>query len=84
LLGSVESRAWAEARVCRARASPDAPSAADHPNHPALARHLHAYLRWRNANNRHPDVLEAQRRERARVRSEKGHHWGRPKNKTAA
>jgi hypothetical protein len=38
----------------------------DHPNHPALARELHAYLRWRNANNRHPDVLAAQRRERAR------------------
>lgn len=56
----------------------------DHPNHPALARRLHAHLRWRNANNRHPDVLEAQRRERARVRSEKGHRWGRPKNKTAA
>jgi hypothetical protein len=56
----------------------------DHPNHPALARRLHAYLHWRNANNRHPDVLEAQRRERARVRSEKGHRWGHPKNKTAA
>jgi len=31
----------------------------DHPNHVALARGLHAYLRWRNANNRHPDVLAA-------------------------
>ncbi|WP_438828285.1 hypothetical protein [Streptomyces mirabilis] len=37
---------------------------------------LHAYLRWRNANTRHPDVLAAQRRERARIRSEKGVHWG--------
>jgi hypothetical protein len=35
-----------------------------------LARHLHAYLRWRNTNTRHPDVLAAQRRERARIRSE--------------
>jgi len=50
----------------------------DHPNHPALARRMHAYLRWRNANARDPRVLDAQRRERARVRSEKGHHWGRP------
>ena len=33
---------------------------------------LHAYLRWRNANIRHPDVPAAQRRERARIRSEKG------------
>jgi len=44
-------------------------SASNHPNHPALARRLQDYLRWRNANARHPDVLAAQRRERARVRS---------------
>ena len=46
----------------------------NYPNHPALA--LHAYLRWRNANNRHPDVIAAQRRERARIRSERGLRWG--------
>jgi hypothetical protein len=40
-------------------------------------RRLHEYLRWRNDHARHPDVLEAQRRERARIRSEKGHRWGR-------
>ncbi len=50
----------------------------DHPNHTVLARKLQAYLRWRNANARHPDVLAAQRRERARIRSEKQHRWGRP------
>jgi hypothetical protein len=43
--------------------------ASDHPNHPALARWLQNYLRWRNA--RHPDVLAAQCRERARIRSER-------------
>jgi transposase len=53
--------------------------ASNHPNHPALARRLQAYLRWRNANARHPDVLAAQRRERARIRSERQHRWGRPK-----
>jgi hypothetical protein len=37
---------------------------------------LHAYLRWRNKNARHPDVLAAQRKERARIRSEKGIRWG--------
>jgi hypothetical protein len=42
-----------------------------------LARDLHAYLRWRNANSRHPDVLAAQRRERARIRSERHQRWGR-------
>jgi len=26
----------------------------DYRNHTVLARHLHAYLRWRNANARHP------------------------------
>jgi transposase len=53
-----------------------------HPNHTVLARDLQAYLRWRNLNARHPDVLAAQRRERARIRSEKGHRWGRPKTTT--
>jgi transposase len=53
--------------------------ASNHPNHTVLARKLQAYLRWRNANARHPDVLAAQRRERARIRSERQHRWGRPK-----
>ncbi|GIH90103.1 hypothetical protein Psi01_07330 [Planobispora siamensis] len=48
----------------------------DHPNHTVQSRALHAYLRWRNTHARHPDVLAAQRRERARVRSEKGVRWG--------
>jgi len=56
----------------------------DYPNHVVLARDLHAYLRWRNANNRHPDVLAAQRRERARVRSEHHRRWGRPTEPQAA
>src|SRR5699024_1640647 len=47
-----------------------------HPNHTVQTRALHAYLRWRNANARDPGVLAAQRRERARVRSEKGVRWG--------
>jgi hypothetical protein len=55
----------------------------DYRNHTVLARHLHAYLRWRNANARHPDVLAAQRRERARIRSERQQRWGRPKTKAA-
>nr|WP_262851026.1 IS630 family transposase [Sphaerisporangium corydalis] len=48
----------------------------DHPNHTVQTQALHAYLRWRNANARHPDVLAAQRRERARIRSEKRIRWG--------
>jgi hypothetical protein len=51
----------------------------NYPNHVVLARDLHEHLRWRNTHARHPDVLAAQRRERARIRSEKGHRWGRPK-----
>jgi len=53
--------------------------ASDHPNHPALARRLQAYLRWRNTHARHPDVLAEQRRERARIRSERHRRWGRPR-----
>ena len=52
--------------------------ASDHPNHAALARRLQAYLRWRNTHARHPDVLADQRRERARIRSERHRRWGRP------
>ena len=56
----------------------------NHPNHVVLTRRLHAYLDWRNTNARHPDVLAAARRERARIRSEKGHRWGHRKIKNAA
>ena len=53
--------------------------ASNHPNHTVLARRLQDYLRWRNANARHPDVLAAQRHERARIRSERQQRWGRPR-----
>jgi len=56
----------------------------NHPNHTVLARRLQAYLRWRNANARHPDILAAQRRERARIRSERQHRWGQTTAKAAA
>jgi hypothetical protein len=55
----------------------------DHPNHPALARTLQDYVRWRHAHARHPGVLAAQRRERARIRSERQQRWGRPRPKAA-
>jgi len=55
----------------------------DYPSHTVLARKLQDYLRWRNANARHPDVLAAQRRERARIRSQRQQRWGRPKIKAA-
>jgi transposase len=48
----------------------------NHPNHVVATRAMQAYLRWRNANTRHPDVLAAQRRERARVRSQRQQIWG--------
>ncbi|GAA3421843.1 hypothetical protein GCM10018952_69930 [Streptosporangium vulgare] len=51
-------------------------ASSDHPNHTVQPRTLHAYLRWRDLNARHPDVLAAQRRERARIRGEKGIRWG--------
>ena len=55
----------------------------DYRNHPALARKLQAYLRWRNAQGSLPDMLAAQRRERARIRSERQPRRGRPKPKPA-
>ncbi|GGS62147.1 IS630 family transposase [Streptomyces griseoviridis] len=56
----------------------------NYPNHTVQTRALHAYLRWRNANTRHRDVLAAERKERARIRSEKGIRWGgRPRVRAA-
>ena len=55
----------------------------NHPNHVVLTRRLHAHLRWRNQNSRSPELLHAQRRERARVRAEKDHRWGRPRRQAA-
>lgn len=55
-----------------------------HPSHTVQTRALHAYLRWRNQNARHPDILAAQRRERARIRCEKGIRWGGRPLQTAA
>lgn len=55
----------------------------NHPNHVVLTRRLHAHLRWRNANARAPEILAAQRRERARVRAEKQRRWGRPATRAA-
>ncbi len=55
-----------------------------HRNHTVQTRALHAYLRWRNNNARHPDVLAAQQKERARIRSEKSLRWGGRARATAA
>ena len=55
----------------------------NYPNHSVLARDMQAYLRWRNANARHPDVIAAQRRERARIRSKRHQRWGRPRTQAA-
>jgi transposase len=54
-------------------------SGSNHRNHTVLAKAMQDYLRWRNKNARHPDVLAAQRRERARIRSEQQRRWGRPR-----
>jgi len=40
-------------------------------------------LRWRNARARRPGVLAAQRRERARIRSERQQRRGRPRPEAA-
>jgi transposase len=56
----------------------------NHSNHVVLTRELHKHLRWRNAHARHPDLLAAQRRERARIRSERHRRWGQPRQRAAA
>jgi hypothetical protein len=48
----------------------------NHSNHTVQTKALHAYPRRRNANARHRDVLAAERKERTRLRSEKGIRCG--------
>jgi hypothetical protein len=60
------------------------PANSRHRSRPTQTQALHRYLRWRNANARHPDLLAAQRKERARIHSEKGIRWGRRPVATAA
>jgi transposase len=50
----------------------------DHRDHPALARAIRKYVRWRNSHTRDPKVLEAERRHRAKIRSEAQRRWGHP------
>ena len=40
-----------------------------------------AVRKWAAAHKSNPESLAAQRHERARIRSEKGHRWGRPKTR---
>ena len=51
----------------------------DHRDHPALARAIGKYLRWRNAHTRDPRILEAQRRHKAKIRSQAQRRWGHPR-----
>lgn len=55
----------------------------DYPDHPALARAIRSYLRWRNAHTRDPRVLEAERRHRAKLRGEAQRRWGQPRVRAA-
>jgi transposase len=55
----------------------------DHRDHPTLARAIQRYLSWRNANTRDPRILDAERRHRARIRSEQQRRWGRPRQAAA-
>ena len=55
----------------------------DHSNHPVLTRRLHAYLRWRNANARDPEILALERKRRAELRAEKQRRWGQPQPRAA-
>lgn len=48
----------------------------DHADHPTLAKAIRAYIRWRNAHTRDPELLEAERHHRALIRSEHQRRWG--------
>ncbi|HEX2273475.1 MAG TPA: IS630 family transposase [Acidimicrobiales bacterium] len=55
----------------------------DHTNHTVLTRRLHAYLRWRNAIARDPEILALERKRRAEMRAERQRRWGHPRPRAA-
>jgi len=55
----------------------------DRANHVELTHRLHAYLRWRNANARDPEILALERKRRAQLRAEKQRRWGHPQPRAA-
>ena len=55
----------------------------DHADHPALANAIRTYLHWRNTHTRDPQVLDAERRHRANIRSEAQRRWGHPRTPAA-
>ena len=55
----------------------------DYENHPALTKAMRAYLDWRNANTRDPEILALERKARAVIRGEVQRRWGRPKQRAA-
>jgi transposase len=55
----------------------------DHADHPALARAIRSYLRWRNAHTRDPELLALERKHRARLRGEAQRRWGQPRPQAA-
>ncbi|MDJ0770588.1 MAG: IS630 family transposase [Ilumatobacter sp.] len=51
----------------------------DHADHATLADAITNYLDWRNTHTRDPRILDAERRHRARTRSEHQRRWGHPR-----
>jgi transposase len=55
----------------------------DYTNHVELTHRIHAYLRWRNAHRRDPEILALERKRRAEIRAERRRRWGRPAPRAA-
>ena len=55
----------------------------DHRNHAELAQAIRAYIRWRNAHTRDPEILALERKHRARLRGEAQRRWGQPRSRAA-
>jgi transposase len=55
----------------------------DYPDHPSLTKALRAYLSWRNAHTKDPELLALERKRRAEIRGEAQRRWGQPKRPAA-
>jgi transposase len=51
----------------------------DYSDHRALAAAMRAYLRWRNAHTKDPELLALERKRRAEIRGEAQRRWGQPR-----
>ena len=55
----------------------------DYADHAELAKAIRDYIRWRNANTTHQEILALERKHRVKLRGEAQRRWGQPRARAA-